>query len=132
MGGYFRIETQDIDRLLTQLKNSQSDMRSALTALKDVGPKSTGSEALDNSCDEFHDSWDNAIKKIADGAEQIEEKLRATKKNYEATEEAIRNALKQGEKPSAEPRPTPSKPPAESAPSTPSPSPQPSPSGENK
>lgn len=72
--------------------------------MKDVGPKSTGSEALDNACDEFHDSWDNAIKKIADGTQQIEERLKATKNNYEATEQAIRDAMQKG----AAPQPTPS------------------------
>jgi signal transduction histidine kinase len=93
MGDHFSVEVQDLVRLLKQLHDSQDDMRKALGALKEVGPKSTGSEALDNACDEFHDSWDNAIKKIADGTEQIEEKLRATKDNYEATEQVIRDAM---------------------------------------
>ncbi|MCZ2524854.1 WXG100 family type VII secretion target [Streptomyces sp. HB2AG] len=107
MGDHFKVEVEDLDRLLKQLHSSQDDMRSALNALKEVGPKSTGSEALDNACDEFHDSWDNAITKIADGTGQIEEKLKATKKNYEATEQAIRDALtKGGAKPSAGPTPT--------------------------
>ncbi|MEU7229919.1 type VII secretion target [Streptomyces chrestomyceticus] len=132
MGDHFQCEIHDLDRLLRQLHDSQTEMRTALAALKDVGPKSTGSEALDNSCDEFHDSWDNAIKKIADGTEQIEEKLRSTKKNYEATEEAIREALTQGGKPAAQPRPSassPSPPSSAGTPPTPRPSPQPSPSG---
>jgi signal transduction histidine kinase len=93
MGDHFSVEVQDLDRLLKQLHNSQDDMRKALGALKEVGPKSTGSQALDNACDEFHDSWDTAIKKIADGTQQIEEKLRATKDNYEATEQVIRDAM---------------------------------------
>ncbi|MET9878433.1 WXG100 family type VII secretion target [Actinacidiphila glaucinigra] len=109
MGDHFKVEVQDLDRLLKQLHDSQDDMRKALGALKDVGPKSTGSEALDNACDEFHDSWDNAIGKIADGTAQIEEKLKATKNNYEATEQAIRDAMTQG----AAPKPTPSPAPQE-------------------
>ncbi|MFF4601151.1 WXG100 family type VII secretion target [Streptomyces sp. NPDC001339] len=67
-----------------------------MNALHDVGPKSTGSVALDHACDEFHDSWDDAIKKIAKGTEQIEKKLKATKNNYEETEKAIRDAMSKG------------------------------------
>lgn len=96
MGDHFTVEVEDLDRLLAQLHASQDDMRKALGALKEVGPKSTGSEALDNACDEFHDSWDNAIQRIADGTEKIEDKLRTTKKNYEATEQAIRDAMQKG------------------------------------
>ena len=71
-------------------------MQKALAALKDVGPKGTGSEVLDHACDEFHCSWDDAIKKIADSTQLIEEKLKVTKQNYEVTEQAIRDALHKG------------------------------------
>lgn len=85
--GHFKVEVEDLGRLLKALHDSQDNMRKALNALKDVGPKSTGSEALDNACDEFHDSWDDAIKKIADGTQAIEERLKQTKNNYEQTEQ---------------------------------------------
>lgn len=106
MGDHFSVEVNDLDRLIRELHNSQDNMRKALNALKDVGPKSTGSEALDNACDEFHDSWDNAIKKIADGTQAIEERLKQTKNNYEQTEQAIRDAFTKAEKES-QPAPTP-------------------------
>ncbi|RNG33486.1 type VII secretion target [Streptomyces botrytidirepellens] len=112
MGGYLRVEADNLGRLLRDLHNSQEWMRKALSGMKDIGPKSTGSEALDNACDEFHDSWDNAIEKIADGTGQIKDKLRATKNDYEAVEQAIRDAMhkgaakKQGPAPSPQPRPT--------------------------
>ncbi|MFI5757706.1 hypothetical protein [Streptomyces sp. NPDC051569] len=105
-GGYFQVEVGGLDHLLKQLHSGQTDMRSALRSMKDIGPKSTGAEELDNACDEFHDSWDNAIGKIADGVDRIEDKLRATKRAYEATEEAIRDAFHQGE--AAQPAPSPS------------------------
>ncbi|CAL9398717.1 hypothetical protein SUDANB6_01411 [Streptomyces sp. enrichment culture] len=105
MGDHFKVEVQDLDRLLKQLHDSQDEMRKALGALKDVGPKSTGSEALDNACDEFHNSWDDAIRKIVDGTRQIEEKLKATKNNYEATEQAIRDAMHKGAAPQPAPSP---------------------------
>jgi peptidoglycan hydrolase CwlO-like protein len=110
VGDHFKVEVNDLDRLIKELHNSQDNMRKALNALKDVGPKSTGSEALDNACDEFHDSWDNAIKKIADGTQAIEERLKQTKNNYEQTEQAIRDAFTQAEnrKPTPAPGPSPS------------------------
>ncbi|MGH9196555.1 MAG: type VII secretion target [Acidimicrobiia bacterium] len=99
MGDHLKVESQDLNRLLTQLHDSQSEMRNALNALEDIGPKSTGSEALDNACEELHDSWDDAIDKIADGTDQIEELLRSTKKNYDATEQAIREAIEKADSP---------------------------------
>ncbi|HZG02886.1 MAG TPA: type VII secretion target [Streptomyces sp.] len=93
MGGRLNVERQELDRLLTRLHDSQDQMRKALKALRDIGPKSTGSQALDNACEEIHDSWDDAIGKIADGTDAIEKMLRSTKNNYEATERAIREAF---------------------------------------
>ncbi|MEV4611397.1 hypothetical protein AB0K43_02175 [Kitasatospora sp. NPDC049258] len=93
MGDYFRVEVQDLDRLLQQLKQSQEDLRSALDAMRDTGPRTTGSKTLDHACDEFHDSWDDAIKKIADGTAQLEGRLQETRKGYAETEEAIRSAF---------------------------------------
>ncbi|MEU5303989.1 hypothetical protein ACH4YO_02690 [Streptomyces noursei] len=82
-----------MDAGLKDLHDSQDNMRKALGALKDTGPKSMGAEALDNACDEFQDSWDNAIKKIADGTQAIEEKLKQVKQNYESLEHALRDAF---------------------------------------
>ncbi|MEU6959970.1 hypothetical protein [Streptomyces chrestomyceticus] len=101
MGGYFKVEADNLGRLLKDLHDSQDNMRKALGALKDTGPKSTGAEALDNACDEFHDSWDNAIKKIADGTQAIEEKLKQVKQNYESLENALRDAFAKNAKKAA-------------------------------
>lgn len=118
MGDHFKVEVNDLDRLITELHNSQDDMRKALSALKDVGPKSTGSEALDNACDEFHDSWDNTIKKIADSAQALEERLKQTKNNYEQTEQAIREAFAQAQS-NTQPSPSPRTSATPSAPASP-------------
>ncbi|WP_101258005.1 WXG100 family type VII secretion target [Streptomyces barkulensis] len=93
MGGRLSVEQTELDDLLKQLNTSRDQMRKALNALRDIGPKSTGSKALDNACEEIHDSWDDAIDKIADGTDAIEDALRATKNNYAATEQAIREAF---------------------------------------
>ncbi|WP_425828799.1 WXG100 family type VII secretion target [Streptomyces fractus] len=132
MGDHFKVEVDELDQLIRQLHQSQDSMRKALSSMRDTGPKSTGSKSLDNACDEFHDSWDDAITKIADGTQQIEDKLRTTKSNYQATEEAIRDAMSKGATPSAQPSPTPLSPSSSTpsaSPSSPSPTPAPTPPG---
>jgi prefoldin subunit 5 len=94
MGDYFKVELQSLNKLLQQLHASQEEMRTALNALRDTGVRTTGSGALDHACDEFHDSWDDAIKKIAEGTEQIESGLQLVCKTYADTEQALTDALK--------------------------------------
>ncbi len=65
MGAGFKVEVSELDGLVRELYRSQEEMRAALNAVRDTGPRTTGSKELDNACDRFHDSWDEAIKKIA-------------------------------------------------------------------
>ncbi|WP_458245974.1 hypothetical protein [Streptomyces sp. MAI_2237] len=65
MGAGFKVEIPELDRLVRELHRSQEEMRSALNALRDTGPKTTGSKELDNACDEFHDSWDDLDREFA-------------------------------------------------------------------
>lgn len=91
MGDYFRVEVGELDRLTKQLKDSQQDMRDALHAMRDTGPKTTGSKALDRACDDFDDSWQDAITRISQGIEALEGKLQETCRTYSETEQAIRD-----------------------------------------
>ncbi|WP_055588052.1 hypothetical protein [Peterkaempfera griseoplana] len=97
MGDFFSVELQSLDKLLQQLHSSQDELRTALNALRDTGVRTTGSSALDHACDEFHDSWDDAIKKIAEGTEQIESGLQLVCRTYGETEQALAQAMKGGE-----------------------------------
>ncbi|MGW0546086.1 WXG100 family type VII secretion target [Streptomyces sp. Wb2n-11] len=96
MGAGFKVEISELDGLVRELHRSQEEMRSALNALRDTGPKTTGSKELDNACDEFHDSWDDAIKKIADGTQVIEDKVKQTRTTYHEVESAIRDGFAAG------------------------------------
>lgn len=93
MGAGFEVEIPELDSLVRELHRSQEEMRSALNALRDTGPKTTGSKELDHACDEFHDSWDDAIKKIADGTEAIEDGLKKTRDSYQQAESALRDGF---------------------------------------
>ncbi|MFE7859795.1 WXG100 family type VII secretion target [Streptomyces sp. NPDC057403] len=93
MGAGFKVEISELDGLVRELHRSQEEMRSALNALRDTGPKTTGSKELDNACDEFHDSWDDAITKIAEGAQSIEDGLKKTRDTYRDVEAALRDGF---------------------------------------
>jgi hypothetical protein len=53
MGAFFSVEVAELDRLLQQLKQGEDDMRAALGAMRETGPKTTGTRELDRACDEF-------------------------------------------------------------------------------
>ncbi|GAA2105883.1 hypothetical protein GCM10009759_43440 [Kitasatospora saccharophila] len=89
MGAYFRVEVDDLSKLMQRMRDSQQDMREALHAMKETGPKTTGSKDLDHACDDFNDSWQDAITRITQGVEALEEKLDQTCKNYAETDQAI-------------------------------------------
>lgn len=106
MRDQFKAVDSDLNRLLKQLHVGRDEMRTALSVLKGTGPKSTGSEALDDACDESYDSWDSVTDKVTDGVQEIQEKLRATKNEDKATEEAIRDAMQKGTVVQATPSPS--------------------------
>lgn len=91
MGDYFRVEVEELDRLALLLRQSRDDLLAALAELREVGPVSeSGSAMLDRAGGEFSDGWASALGRIAEAAEQIENGLRDTRREYLASEEAIR------------------------------------------
>ncbi|GAA2238305.1 MULTISPECIES: hypothetical protein [Kitasatospora] len=96
MGDFFRVEISDLDRLLRQLVQSQQELNTALNAMRDTGPKTTGSKALDHACNDFQNSWGDEIKMLAEGTEQIATGLDEVRKNYAESEQGIAGALRPG------------------------------------
>ncbi|MDH6128516.1 hypothetical protein [Kitasatospora sp. GP82] len=94
MGDFFRVEIGDLDRLLQQLQQSQQELHTALNAMRDTGPKTTGSKALDHACDDFQHGWGDEIKMLAEGTEQISTGLNEVRKNYAESEQGINDALR--------------------------------------
>jgi hypothetical protein len=89
MGGYYKVQLEAMDRLTRDLSDCADDMRAAMRLLKDIGPKGSGHEGLENACDDFQDSWSYGIGQIADATSGITEGLTATRKVYQGLEEHI-------------------------------------------
>ncbi|MFH8346245.1 WXG100 family type VII secretion target [Streptomyces sp. NPDC018045] len=93
MANDFRIDVERVQKMLTKLSDADDRMRDAQKRLNKVGPKALGTEGLDDACDEFQDQWGDGIKRIADAAKDIHERLKATLDAYQAGEEENRKML---------------------------------------
>ncbi|MGA5584556.1 hypothetical protein [Streptomyces sp. WAC00469] len=75
MSGYCKAEYVALSRLITDLSECADGMRTAMKALKDIGPKGAGSGELEQACDDFQDKWSHGIKLIADATHGITGKI---------------------------------------------------------
>lgn len=98
MAGYYRVQLEELNRLTRELSDCADDMRSAMKLLKDIGPKGSGYEDLENACDDFQESWSYGIGQIADATSGITEGLTETRKVYQALEERTAEVFKAGQK----------------------------------
>lgn len=94
MTGYYKVELDSLARLTTQLGECADEMRSAMRALKDIGPKGAGLAELEKACDDFQESWGYGIGLIADATGGVTDGLGETKKIYETIEEKIAEGFK--------------------------------------
>jgi hypothetical protein len=92
----FKIDVDRIQEMLTKLSDADDHMRDAQNRLNKVGPKTLGTDGLDEACDEFQDQWGDGIKRIAKATKGIHEKLKLTLDAYRAGEEE--NAKVMGKK----------------------------------
>ncbi|MET9290532.1 hypothetical protein [Streptomyces sp. NPDC003077] len=82
----FRIDVERVTGMLGKLATCDERMRDASKRLQKVGPKALGTDGLDDACDEFQSQWGDGIKRIADAAKDIHERLQATLDAYKAGE----------------------------------------------
>lgn len=87
MAADFKIDIQRIESILKKLAEAGDRMRDAQKRLNKVGPKTLGTDGLDDACDEFQDQWGDGIKRISDAAKDIHERLKLTVDAYKAGEE---------------------------------------------
>ncbi|MYT29016.1 MULTISPECIES: type VII secretion target [unclassified Streptomyces] len=92
----FKIDVGRIQEMLTKLSEAGDRMRDAQRRLEKVGPKTLGTDGLDDACDEFQDQWGDGIKRITKASKEIHEKLKMTLDAYQAGEEE--NAKMMGKK----------------------------------
>ncbi|SCK56606.1 hypothetical protein H181DRAFT_05273 [Streptomyces sp. WMMB 714] len=84
----FQIDIAKTERMLDRLEECNERMQQARKRLKNVGPKTLGTNGLDNACDTFQSEWDDGIKRIEDAAKGIKDRLRSTIDTYKKSEEA--------------------------------------------
>ncbi|MER7106451.1 hypothetical protein [Streptomyces sp. NPDC000229] len=89
MAGYSKVEFKALSRLVTDLSECADGMRSAMRQLKDIGPKGSGSNELEEACDDFQEKWDHGIKLIADATGGITEKVGESGKLFQHLEDQI-------------------------------------------
>lgn len=82
----FHIDIAATERILDRLEECDERMQGARDRLKKVGPKTLGTNGLDNACDTFQSEWDDGIKRIEDAAKDIKDRLRTTIDAYKAGE----------------------------------------------
>jgi hypothetical protein len=89
----FKIDVGRVQQMLNKLSDADDRMRDAQKRLNKVGPKALGTDGLDDACDEFQGQWGDGIKRIADAAKDISERLKATLDAYKAGEEENAKAM---------------------------------------
>lgn len=96
MSADFRIDIERAERVLNKLGESTERMQQARTRLNKVGPKTLGTEGLDDACDTFQSEWEDGIKRIEDASKDIKDRLKTTIEAYKAGDEANAKSLGKG------------------------------------
>jgi hypothetical protein len=89
MAGYYKVELAALTQLTKELSSCADDMRAAMKLLKDIGPKGSGYDELEEACNDFQESWSYGIGKIADATSGVTEGLSQTCKVYAAMEDEV-------------------------------------------
>ncbi|MFE2264247.1 hypothetical protein [Streptomyces griseosporeus] len=90
MAGYYNVEFEALARLVTDLSECADGMKSAMRKLKDIGPKGSGSDELENACDDFQDKWGYGIKLIAEATGGLTEKVAESGRLFQHLEDKVR------------------------------------------
>lgn len=97
MSEEFRIDIPRVERMISKLGECTERMEQARTRLNKVGPKTMGTDGLDEACDTFQSEWEDGITRIEQKAKDIKERLRTTVDAYKAGEEHETKSYAQGE-----------------------------------
>ncbi|MGW0334382.1 hypothetical protein ACWD0J_21345 [Streptomyces sp. NPDC003011] len=83
VAGYYEVEFKALSRLITDLSECADGMRSAMRQLKDIGPKGSGSDELEEACDDFQEKWGYGIELIAEATGGVTEKVAESGRLYQ-------------------------------------------------
>ncbi|MFJ8956968.1 WXG100 family type VII secretion target [Streptomyces sp. NPDC102384] len=73
-------------RAFNRLSEVAERMQAARKRLKTVGPKTLGTDGLDDACDTFQDEWEDGITRIERASSEIADKLKTTMDGYRTNE----------------------------------------------
>ncbi|MEU6395099.1 hypothetical protein [Streptomyces sp. NPDC046939] len=90
MAGHSKVEFAALSRLITDLSTCADGMRTAMHELKDIGPKGSGHDGLEEACDHFQDKWGYGIKLIAEATGGVTEKVAKAGKEFQHVEDLVR------------------------------------------
>ncbi|MGY0024528.1 hypothetical protein [Streptomyces sp. cg35] len=93
MSGHCKAEFEALAGLITDLSTCADGMRSAMRELKDIGPKGSGYDDLEDACDDFQDKWGYGIKLIADATGGITDKVAKAGKEFQHLEDLVRKKV---------------------------------------
>ncbi|SCK05166.1 hypothetical protein B046DRAFT_00074 [Streptomyces sp. LamerLS-316] len=94
MAGYLVAEYEALTRLIRDLSECAGGMRSTMAELKNIGPKGSGSDALEEACDDFQGKWEYGIKLIADATTGLTEKVAESGRLFQHQEDEIAALLR--------------------------------------
>jgi hypothetical protein len=87
-GEAFTVDLGWLETVVGKLANATEVTGTVLKALEETGPTRMGHGDLDSACDEFHDNWDERIKRFSSDIKAAGEAVGAAKRDYGATEQA--------------------------------------------
>ncbi|MGW2344702.1 WXG100 family type VII secretion target [Streptomyces sp. NPDC001661] len=89
MSDGYQFDEDQAKRAWNRLSEAAERMQAARKRLEEVGPKTLGTDGLDDACDTFQSEWKDGITRIERASSDIAERLKTTIDGYGKNEETV-------------------------------------------